>query len=436
MLVRILIIAYGRLALPAALVLAGLAAIFHPKLRASLWARVGIRKRLREAATRRDTSRPLIWFHVASAGELLQAEPVMNRCRDGGAQVAMTLTSVSGLDWITRLADWPELVWADVLPPDFPGAARRMWDVLQPSALIFVQADVWPGLIAEAGRRGTPVFLVAARLGEDSFRLVNPLGRAVYGHLYRRLHEILAVGEADRGRLARLVPGHGALSVGGDPGVDTAIERVSNAARLALPASYDPSRVPVIVVGSSWPADEARWVPVVQRALERFPHLRIVVVPHEPSEARLRALEAEFAAHAPQRLSLLAGEDSPAETRVVLADTVGVLAALYGVGSIAYVGGGFSTGVHNVAEPAAAGIPVIFGPRHGNSAVAEALLAEGAAFAVGDEGALERCLLPLLENPAGARDLGARARTTVERLCGAADGIYAHIAAAVPGLGR
>ena len=246
--------------------------------------------------------------------------------------------------------------------------------------------------------------------------------------------------EADRERIARLVPEHPALETGGDPGIETALARVREAAPAELPPDFAARAGIILVVGSSWPADEAHLLPVLREALERIGALRCIVAPHEPTEAHLTTLETALGPWGTVRLSAGAqsvgesgGESSGgAPLRVVLVDSVGRLASLYSAGHLAYVGGGFSTGVHNVAEPAAAGLPILFGPRNGNSAVAQELLSEGAAFAVEDAGSLGLTLLPLLGDAARTAELGARAQALVTEMGGAAERAYGRIRAAVP----
>jgi 3-deoxy-D-manno-octulosonic-acid transferase len=424
---------YGWALLPLALALALPIALFHPKLRDSLLARRGVWRRLREAEPRRDPARPLIWFHVASAGELLQAEPLIRRCRQAGAQVAVTLTSVSGLGWTDRFAAMPEVIWSDAMPFDFPWAVRRVWRALQPSAIVYVQADLWPGLVWEAAALGTPQLLIAARVSARSFRWRHGLGRVLYGVLYRRLRAIHALGEADRARLKRIVPDHPALEAAGDPGIETALARVREARPAALPPAFDRRAGPVLIAGSVWPPDERHLLPVLTEGLRALPTLKAILAPHEPSAAHLAALESQLASWRPLRLSALASLHGEAP-RIVLVDSVGQLASLYGAASVAYVGGGFGAGVHNVAEPAAAGLPVLFGPRHGNSAVALALLEQGCAFTCEDAGALGLALLPLLRDPVRAAELGAKAKATVEGMAGTAERAFAAIQEAVPGL--
>jgi 3-deoxy-D-manno-octulosonic-acid transferase len=137
-----------------------------------------------------------------------------------------------------------------------------------------------------------------------------------------------------------------------------------------------------MVAGSTWPADEAVLLLAFARLLERRPDARLILVPHEPTLEHLARVEQRAAAAglpAPVRLS---GAKEPAS--LMLVDRVGVLATLYGAGTMAYVGGGFgSAGLHSVLEPAAWSLPVVFGPRWRNSRDAALLLQAGAATALG-----------------------------------------------------
>ena len=129
------------------ILLAVLVAPFNRKVRLGFWPRITAGRGLRAAYARRDLSRPLVWFHAASAGELLQAEPVMARLRDDGVQLAVSLSSITATGWLQRLDPWPEVVWAGLLPPDFPGAVAGWMRHLRPAALVHLQADLWPGLV-------------------------------------------------------------------------------------------------------------------------------------------------------------------------------------------------------------------------------------------------------------------------------------------------
>lgn len=418
---------------PAALATAWLLSALSPKLRAAFRERRGIWRRLAQAAARRDETRPLAWFHVASAGEFLQAEPLLRRFRDAGWQLAVTVASISGKRWLARIAGWPELIWVDLLPWDLWGAAPRLYRRLAPRLVVYLQADLWPGLVWGAADRDIPQALVAARIAPRSAKLRRGVQGWYARDLYGRLDLILAATEADRLRLEKLVPPHGDLRLGGDPGLETVLNRVREAQDVALPAGF--AGQPVIVCGSTWPADEVHLLPALLAVLERLPAVCVVLAPHEPEETHLRGLEARLHAHGVVRLSHVAqgaiqGDSRP---RVVLVDWIGVLAGLYRAGRVAYVGGGFSTGVHNLAEPAAAGLPVLFGPRHGNSPVAADLAATGAGIPVNHAADIEAVLSALLADPVRCDRLGTHGRALIEARAGAAQAIFDALKSLVPG---
>ncbi len=462
---------YNALLLPllrlAAWLLAWLPSPRSAKLRDTLAGRRGVFGRLEAALAARDPARPLLWFHVSSAGEFLQALPVLERLAadsaQGGAQIVLTVTSVSGYRWVERLRAAgrgpPGLLALDYLPLDTRGRMRRLLRLLRPAALLYTKYDLWPNLVWEAARAGVPQYLLAATLPARSWRLRSAAARSLYRTLYAALDGIFAVTEADAARFLRTAPGHPGVAVVGDTRFDSVLERRARIAPPSLPP-YDggelggeldggPGGAPaaaadavsaaaadtrrqgtVLVVGSSWPADEQRIVPGLLEALHRHAGLRLLLVPHETDPAHLAALEAAFAAHAPQRFSRLALREPGAPAwRVLLVDTVGQLSALYAYAALAYVGGAFSTGVHNVMEPAAMGVPTLFGPFHQNSPEALHLVSAGLAFSVPDGDAFRRVLEGLLADPPRRAELGARARAWVESQAGAAERSCARIRA-------
>jgi 3-deoxy-D-manno-octulosonic-acid transferase len=175
-----------------------------------------------------------------------------------------------------------------------------------------------------------------------------------------------------------------------------------------------------LVAGSTWPDDERHLLLAFAALRTGGRELRLVLVPHEPTEAHLEAAERRMdalgLAHA--RLSSLAAESIP---RIVLVDRVGVLGDLYALADVAYVGGGFgAAGLHSVLEPAAFGAPVLFGPRHANAREAAELIAAGGAFEVATAGEAERILGGLADVHEVRRHAGTMARAYVEARLGAA----------------
>lgn len=393
------------------------------KIRESLRGRRGLWARLREQAARRDPDVPLVWFHVSSAGELLQAMPVMERLMADGCQCALTVASVSGYRWAERrAARLPRLVVADYLPYDFRRSIRRLLALLRPDAVVHVKFDLWPNVVWEARRAGVPQVLVSATLHGRSHRVTSRLARSLYRSVYGSLDAILAVSGEDAARFLATCPGHPRVETVGDTRFDSVLDRRRALEPPPLPRYV--SEQPVVIVGSSWPQDEAHVFGPLREALERWPELVLMLVSHEVHEAHLREIEAAFAGFPLVRFSALdPGTDGP--HRVLLVDAVGVLAALYTYGTLAYVGGAFSTGVHNVMEPSAVGVPAIFGPRHDNSPEALDLVREGSAFAVRDGESFRGVLFGLLEDPPRARAAGREAAAYVEANAGAAERCFA-----------
>ena len=390
------------------------------KLREGLQGRQGVWKRLEAALSGRDETQPLVWFHVASAGEFLQAQPVLERCLAGGAQAVVTVSSPSGLRWAERRRGTLRgLLAVDYLPVDLPWHAGRLLALIRPTVLVYVRSDLWPNLVWSAATTGVPQVLICAALPERSARFRMPIVRSLYATLYRCMTLIGAVAPEDQARFLSQLPGHEGVEVLGDTRYDSALERKATVRTPQLPKWVQGGRV--LVVGSSWPQDEAVTLPVLREAMDRYQDMVLIFAPHEIHEPHIKSLKMAFAGWRPVAYtslnSLREGSDP---SRMLLVDTVGVLASLYRYGTVAYVGGGFSSGVHNVMEPAVMGLPVIFGPRYHNSPEAMELLQAGGARSVRDSKGLGAVLFPWLDAPAKAREAGGVASAFVQARAGAA----------------
>ncbi len=393
------------------------------------------------ASRERDPERPLVWVHAPSVGEALMAQAIIGALRAlrPDVQIAFTHFSTSAERMVGR-------VGADVagyVPFDTRRPVRRVLDALRPSAVAFVRTEVWPVLTREAAKAGAAQLLVNAVLAEDSGRL-RLLGRSFLESAYRRLARVGAVSEAHADRYELLGVPPGRIHVTGDARFDQVWDRVEARGLAGLAGRSDPGpageadrAVPpdlrptwsllrdpetfTLVAGSTWPEDDAVVLPAIP-VLSRSRRLRVVIAPHEPSDPALRGLERRLDHHSlgHARLSaLLAGGSAP--PRVVVVDRLGVLADLYALADAAYVGGGFGTdGLHSVIEPAALGVPVLFGPAHGNAREAGALAAAGGGFVVEGAGGFEDRLRELLDREGMARTAGDRARRYVESETGAA----------------
>ncbi len=361
-----------------------LASPWSAKLREGLAGRRGLAARLAQAAPRLQGC---VWFHVASVGEYEQARPVIAALRElpQPPPVAVTHFSPSGYHFAARR---PCADFHDYLPFDHPGAMRDLVSAWRPRALVFVKFDCWPNQTAAAAAGGARVLLLAGTLQPRSARL-RPPARGFFRALFDRFAHLGVCTEQDRQRFVAGLGVRAPVSVTGDTRAEQVILRYESAAAGAAAARLARLGDARLILGSTWPPDEALWLPVLPELLRRFPGLRLVLAPHEPTPARLSALEGRLgrAGIASLRLgALLAGEAGPSppaeQPRCVLVDSVGLLAEIYRAGTLAYVGGSFTTGVHNTMEPAIAGLPVLFGPVIQNAAEAARLVDAGAGWVV------------------------------------------------------
>lgn len=362
---------------PALAAAAHLAAPLLPKLREGLAGRRGLDARLAAAAAR---AQGCVWFHVTSVGEYEQARPLVAALRERrpGLPLAVTHFSPSGRRFAERrpCADVHEY-----LPLDRPAAMARLVAQWRPRLLVFVKFDCWPNQVLEADRAGVPIVLMAGSLRPGSKRL-RPLGRPLYRDLFDRFAHLGVCTEDDRRRFVEQLGVSCPVSVTGDTRAEQVILRWEASRGGPVAAALQALGGRRLVLGSTWPPDEQLWLPVLPALLAACPDVRVVLTPHEPTAGRLGALERRLAAAGLtcRRLSaVVAGAGAGAEAPdVVLVDSVGQLAEIYRAGHLAYVGGSFTTGVHNTLEPAVAGLPVLFGPVIDNAEEAGELVRRGA----------------------------------------------------------
>jgi 3-deoxy-D-manno-octulosonic-acid transferase len=313
---------------------------------------------------------------------------------------------------------------ADYLPFDLPENVDRLLSALKPDLLVFAKLDLWPELSTRAATSGAQVAIVAGTVAPGSSRLRWP-ARALLRAGYHVVAAAGAVSFEDGFRLAQLGVESHRIQILGDPRFDSVVEKVAATSPQDHLLRFGRG-APTLVAGSTWPGDEAVLLQAYSDVRSVYPNARLVLVPHEPVERHLEAVEkaaSQLGLPRPVRLSA-AGE--PAS--FLLVDQVGMLATLYGSGTMAYVGGGFGrAGLHSVLEPAAWSVPVVFGPRWTNSRDA-ALLLEGAGGTalptgtVAAAGAMAKLWSNWIRDESSRMEQGRNARQVVERGLGASAG--------------
>ena len=389
-----------------------------PNLKEALDGRIGLWERMDEALQKRDWNLPLLWLHTASAGEILQAEPIIRQFEKENVQLVLSYTSVNAKRWLesgsTKLPN--SVIWKDYLPIDNHFNALRILAKLQPEALVYVSYDLWPNLVWEAQRKGVPQFLVSALVHQGSWRHSNLIGRSLFSTIYKAMQEIAAISAGDVQRILESYP-ESTIKVAGDTRVDSVLSRRDSVVPPDFPKTWNKANV--LIGGSIWPADIACLRSVLLEALEELSELRLILVPHETTEEHVSEIKEIFSSY-PIHLWSGGQKEEFAKARVLIVDEIGILSSLYAKANLAFVGGAFTTGVHNIMEPAAFGLPTFFGPRFRNYATAIRFVEDKLAYSVQDAEELRSSMTPLLEEPDKAKELGLRARNLLEQEAGAA----------------
>ena len=398
------------------------------KLARGLRGRHDAHTRLAAAATAL-ADRPVVWVHAASVGESLQARAVIDvlRGRMPGLQVVFTFFSPSAE---VMHGSFPADV-SSYLPWDLPEVMGPVLDAVRPAVIVFTQREVWPTLAEEAAARGVPTILIAGTMPQGAGRLSRP-GRILLGPAFRSLRAVAAVSKEDGDRFGLLGVRGDRVTVTGDPGIDAVWDRAARIDRRAphmrifgamrmLGSGSRGAGGPILVAGSTWPSDEKVLIPALARVRRSVPGLRLVLAPHEPGGYDFVGLGRRLAADG--WTPVLLGKSGAVQgVDAILVDRVGVLADLYSLASVAYVGGGFhGSGLHSVVEPAAVGVPVLMGPRYRGSVHAARLLAAGGACAVADVNGLADTLREWLEDVKKNEERGRLAMDYIEKQRGAAD---------------
>ncbi len=409
---------------------------------------LGAGGRLEEwGAQKRDSSRPLVWFHAPSVGEGLQARAVIHSLRRmrSDVQIVYTYFSPSAIPF----ADGIGADYSDFLPVDTPRGMGGVLDSLMPEAIVFSKNEVWPNLTRESDARGIPVLLLSATLPSGASRT-----RGLAADLLRKAHERLthvgAISPEDAGRYRDFGVRPERVFVMGDARFDQVRARMERLDRYSpLLRILQQDGTPTLVAGSTWPPDEDVLLGTLATLREEGVRLRVIAAPHEPTPEALRSVE-ERASRRNLRTVRLAellqredgrdpatgtatgteaiaavrpdGKAAEVSADIILVDRVGVLGDLYAVGHMAYVGGGFgSAGLHSVLEPAAFGIPVAFGPNHSNAREAAVLVQRGAGVSVDGPQQMLATLRNWATDHDTRRRAGELAAGYVEENVGAAD---------------
>ncbi|MEE9166224.1 MAG: glycosyltransferase N-terminal domain-containing protein [Candidatus Neomarinimicrobiota bacterium] len=389
-------ILYNLAFLPLLMVAGFIVSIFNEKVREGFRGRRNSLRKLTAQFSRRNPDQLVLWFHAASHGEYEQVRPVLAGLKEvePDSIVVVSFFSPSGYKNVFD----PNIDCKIYLPLDFYWTCRRSLKLVRPHKLIFAEYDLWPNLIWAARRLGIKTTLFSARINRGSSRLW-PVISNLYRHIYNNLDSVYTVSERDHIAIKRLLAkrSRSIVRVLGNPRYDQVKEMADRPSVERTKSVLE--RQLRVIAGSVWPDDENVVLPPILDLLNEHPELLLYWVPHEPDSKFLeRTMRSFDSSDIEPKLFSECKNGEFRKARAVIVDEVGMLAELYWQGRIAYVGGGFSTGIHNVMEPAIARLPTVFGPRFHNSHAAEELLNSGGGFTISSQEEFRSTMDKLIDN--------------------------------------
>ena len=365
--------------------------------------------------TKIEPDRRYLWFHAASLGEFEQGRPLMEYIRQAYPMYGILLTFFSPSGYEVR----KNYEGADIvcyLPFDKPKLVRRFLDLAKPYMAFFIKYEFWKNYLDELHRRQVPTYSVSS-----IFR-ANQVFFKSYGKGYRQvLHNfdhLFVQNETSKDLLQGI--GVTNVTVAGDTRFDRVQQIRQQAKELPLLEAFKQGKL-TFVAGSSWQPDEDLFI----EYFNHHPEVRLVIAPHVIGEDHLQQIISKVKGKVVRYTQ--ATMENVQDARCLLIDCFGLLSSIYRYGEIAYIGGGFGTGIHNTVEAAVYGVPVIFGPNHQRFMEAKDLIACGGAFSVNDGNELNDLLDKLLSDSSFLQDTGHRAGSYVSSRIGATDIILKHI---------
>ncbi|MBP5528176.1 MAG: 3-deoxy-D-manno-octulosonic acid transferase [Bacteroidales bacterium] len=340
--------------------------------------------------------RPVVWFHAASLGEFEQTRPVLERYLELHPEQQVLLTFFSPSGYEVR-KNYPKAQAVCYLPPDLP--YNVFWftiRLIDLRAVFFVKYDFWFNYLIKLREANIPVYLFSAIFRPEQY-FFKPWGRwylqrlkDCYTHIFVQNEESL-----------QLLRSHGVerCSRAGDTRFDR-VHQIAEAAERneVVEAFLKGHDGKVLVCGSTWPPDETLISDCVSALMrDCVSAIKIILAPHVISEEHLKQIEQFFPDSV--RYSVLKDlKDSKdfKDHKVLIIDNIGLLSKLYRYADVAYIGGGFGVGIHNILEAVTFGKPVLFGPNYHKFQEAHDIIARGGGFTHSDHDLLAKNLLPLL----------------------------------------
>lgn len=360
-----------------------IASLFNEKVR-KMWR--GEREAVKVLKAKVDPTAQYVWFHAASLGEFEQGRPLMEQLRKDHPEYKILLTFYSPSGYEVR----KNYAGADIIcymPVDTVTNARRFLRAVRPVMAFFIKYEFWYNHLHILKHRGVPTYSVSSIFRPDQV-FFKWYGRE-YGHVLKCFTHFYVQNEESRQLLAKI--GITNSTVTGDTRFDRVLQIKDAAKQLPLVEAFvgkqsSNAQQKVFVAGSSWLPDEQ----IFMKYFKEHTDWKLIVAPHVIGEDHLK----QIAALTDRKMVRYtqATQENVVDADILIVDCFGLLSSIYHYADIAYVGGGFGVGIHNVLEAAVWNIPVIFGPNNKRFQEAQELMAAGGGFEITDDASFQQLM--------------------------------------------
>jgi 3-deoxy-D-manno-octulosonic-acid transferase len=390
-------------------------ALFSPKMKLFVNGRKDVLSLLQQKIHPNDKT---IWFHAASLGEFEQGLPVMERLKKEFPthKIVVSFFSPSGYEVRKNNTIADATVY---LPLDTVANAKTFIDAIHPEMVFFIKYEFWPNYLNELQKRKIKTYLISGIFREKQafFKW--------YGGFYRKalyaFDYFFVQNESSKKLLQSL--NFNNVKTSGDTRFDRVTTILERDNTLPFIEDFIHPESTTIVIGSSWPKDEALLVKFINESNE---NTKFIIAPHNIKRDQIAELQKSIT----KKTILFTEYENKilSNYTVFIIDTIGILPKIYNYADIAYVGGGFGNpGVHNILEPATFGVPIIVGPNYSHFPEATALVHMKGCVSISNYTELSEAFSTLLNNDDIRLEQGHVCSTFVQMNKGATESVVSHI---------
>ena len=381
-----------------------IASLFNEKVR-KMWR--GERAAFNVLKQKVDPEARYVWFHAASLGEFEQGRPIMERLRREHPEYKILLTFFSPSGYEVR----KNYEGADIicyLPLDTPINAIRFLRLVRPVMAYFIKYEFWYNYLHILKYRHVPAYSVSSIFRPDQI-FFKWYAKKYAGVLHCITH-FFVQNEQSKELLAKI--GITDVTISGDTRFDRVLQIMEQSKHLPIVEAFKQDHH-VFVAGSSWSPDEDIFI----RFFNEHPEWKLIIAPHVIGNDHLQQILSKLN-HKTVRYTE-ATTETAAEAQCLIIDCFGLLSSIYHYGEVAYVGGGFGVGIHNVLEAAVWNVPVFFGPNNKRFQEAQQLLASGGGVEITDYDSFATAMLRFMSDPEWLKQCGNKAGEYVKSKAGA-----------------